>query len=285
MMGAQGTASEVRRVPVGTAIARRPWSWSSLPGAARRLIIFAAFLAAWQTYVSLSGVSPLLVRGPIDVWSALWNDTVVHHNLPPATLTTLRVLVIGMLVGMAGAFLLATVAALWDVGQDVLSTVSSMFNPLPAIAILPLAMLWFGLTTQSLVLVLVHATMWPIAINTSMGFRTVNRTIYMVGRNLGLKGLRMVVLVLLPAALPHILTGLKTGWAFGWRTIIAAELVFGVAGATGGLGWYINISRYYLDTDKVFAGLVVIAVIGIAIEMVFGLLERQTVQRWGMKLG
>jgi NitT/TauT family transport system permease protein len=93
----------------------------------------------------------------------------------------------------------------------------------------------------------------------------------------------MVALVLLPAALPHILTGLKTGWAFGWRTIIAAELVFGVAGAKGGLGWYINESKTFLDIDKVFAGLVVIAVIGILIEGIFTLVERQTVQRWGMK--
>ncbi len=240
-------------------------------------------IAAWQAYVSISQVNPLLVRGPADVGQALWTDIVVNQRLPPATTATLRVLLMGMLVGTAGALVLATLASLSEVGQDVLSTLSSMFNPLPAIAILPLATLWLGLTTQALVLVLVHATMWPIAINTSMGFRTVNRTIHMVGRNLGLKGLRMVFRVLLPAALPHILTGLKTGWAFGWRTIIAAELVFGVAGAKGGLGWYINESKTFLDIDKVFAGLVVIAAIGILIEVVFGLVERQTVQRWGMK--
>lgn len=257
--------------------------WSSLPGWLRRTLIVAVLIAAWQAYVSISQVNPLLIRGPADVGQALWNDIVVNQRLPPATTATLRVLLMGMLVGTAGALVLATLASLSDVGQDVLSTLSSMFNPLPAIAILPLATLWLGLTTQALVLVLVHATMWPIAINTSMGFRTVNRTIHMVGRNLGLKGLRMVFRVLLPAAIPHILTGLKTGWAFGWRTIIAAELVFGVAGAKGGLGWYINESKTFLDIDKVFAGLVVIAAIGIVIEMAFGLIERQTVQRWGMK--
>lgn len=261
---------------------RRRLRWKTLPGWARQSLIVAVLVAAWQAYVSISQVNPLLVRGPWDVAQALWTD-IANGRLPPATLTTLQVLLLGMLVGTAGALVLATLASLSDIGQDILSTLSSMFNPLPAIAILPLATLWLGLTTKSLVLVLVHATMWPIAINTSMGFRTVNRTIHMVGRNLGLKGIRMVGLVLLPAALPHILTGLKTGWAFGWRTIIAAELVFGVAGAKGGLGWYINESKTFLDIDKVFAGLVVIAVIGILIEVIFALVERQTVQRWGMR--
>jgi NitT/TauT family transport system permease protein len=256
--------------------------WKTLPGWVRQGLIVVVLVAAWQVYVTVSQVNSLLVRGPWDVAQALRTDF-TNGRLPPATLATLQVLLLGMLVGTAGALVLATLASLSDIGQDILSTLSSMFNPLPAIAILPLATLWLGLTTKSLVLVLVHATMWPIAINTSMGFRTVNRTIHMVGRNLGLKGIRMVGLVLLPAALPHILTGLKTGWAFGWRTIIAAELVYGVAGAKGGLGWYINESKTFLDIDKVFAGLVVIAVIGILIEGIFTLVERQTVQRWGMK--
>ncbi len=269
----------------GTPAATRParFRWSRLPVWLRRPAIVAVLLVAWQAYVSISQINPLLLRGPIDIAQALWSDLAVQHRLPPATLATLRVLLLGMLVGTAGALILATLASLSDVGQDILSTLSSMLNPLPAIAILPIATLWLGLTTQALVLVLVHATLWPVALNTTMGFRTVNRTTHMVGRNLGLKGVRMVMLVLLPAALPHILTGLKTAWAFGWRTIIAAELVFGVAGAKGGLGWYINESKTFLDIDKVFAGLLVIAGIGILIEIVFGLIERQTVQRWGMK--
>jgi NitT/TauT family transport system permease protein len=268
--------------PAANVTRPRRRGWKTLPSWARQSLIVVVLVVAWQAYVSISHVKPLLVRGPWDVAQALWTD-IANGRLPPATLTTLQVLLLGMLVGTAGALVLATLASLSHIGQDILSTLSSMFNPLPAIAILPLATLWLGLTTKSLVLVLVHATMWPIAINTSMGFRTVNRTIHMVGRNLGLKGIRMVGLVLLPAALPHILTGLKTGWAFGWRTIIAAELVYGVAGAKGGLGWYINESKTFLDIDKVFAGLVVIAVIGILIEVIFTLVERQTVQRWGMK--
>ena len=238
-------------------------------------------LVAWQAYVVISNINPLLLRSPWDVFLAFLHDL---PTISAATLQTVELLTLGMMIGIAGGLIMATLASLTPVGQDILSTLSSMLNPLPAIAILPLATIWLGLTPQALIVVLVHATLWPIAINTSTGFRTVNRTIHMVGRNLGLGGLQIVWRVLLPAALPHILTGFKTAWAFGWRTIIAAELVFGVAGGKEGLGFYINESKTFLDIDRMLAGLVVIAVIGVLIEMVFALIERQTVDRWGMRL-
>ena len=118
-----------------------------------------------------------------------------------------------------------------------------------------------------------------------MGFRTVNPTLLAVGRNIGLSGWRLVRDVLVPAALPHTISGLKTGWAFGWRTIIAAELVFGVAGGKGGLGFFINDARYFLRTPEIFAGLVTIAIIGIALDLCFSYLEKRTVLKWGMKSG
>ena len=113
----------------------------------------------------------------------------------------------------------------------------SILNPLPGVAVLPLAMLWFGLNTNALLFVIANAAAWPIAINLSTGFKTVNPTIVAVGRNVRLSSLRLITDVLAPAALPHAISGLKAAWAFGWRTIIAAELVFGgVADADGGLG-------------------------------------------------
>ncbi|RLM52602.1 ABC transporter permease subunit, partial [Halobellus sp. Atlit-31R] len=106
----------------------------------------------------------------------------------------------------------------------------------------------------------------------------------MAGRNYGLGGLRMVLQILIPAALPSILSGLKIGWAFAWRTLIAAELVFGSTSGQGGLGWYIFQSRNELFTDKVFAGLAAVILIGLAVEhLVVQTLERLTVRRWGMQ--
>ncbi len=105
-----------------------------------------------------------------------------------------------------------------------------------------------------------------------------------VGQNIGLSGPRLVWGILLPAAFPYLLTGLKIGWAFAWRTIIAAELVFGVTGSKGGLGWYIYRNRFELNTAEVFAGLLTIIAIGLLVEgLVFHSVERRTVVRWGMQ--
>ena len=256
--------------------------WGRIPTVLRRSIVLVGFLVIWQLYVTFSDVSPLVFSSPADVAEALWEGW-SSGKLAKATLLTLKILGIGMLIGMGVAAVLTTLATWTRIGDDVLVLLTSMLNPLPSIAILPLAILWFGLSETALILVIANAVTWPIAINVSTGFRTVNPTILAVGRNIGLRGWKLVRDVLLPAALPHIISGLKTGWAFGWRTIIAAELVFGVAGGGGGLGNYINDARYFLRIPEVFAGLVTIALIGIALDWLFTLLERRTVVRWGMK--
>jgi NitT/TauT family transport system permease protein len=264
--------------------AKRPGSpWSRLPTVVRRGILRGALLVLWQAYISFMDVSPLLFAGPADVAKAFWEGW-TSGKILDSTLVTLKILGMGMAIGMVVAAVLTTLATWTKIGEDVLVLLTSMLNPLPAIAILPLAILWFGLSQAALVFVIANSVTWPIAINVNMGFKTVPRTIVMVGRNLGLRGGRMVKDVLMPAALPYTITGLRTGWAFGWRTIIAAELVFGVAGGGGGLGFFINDSRTYLRIPDVFAGLVTIALIGIALESVFNLVERRTVIKWGMKL-
>ena len=152
------------------------------------------------------------------------------------------------------------------------------------VGMMPLALIWFGLGAGSLIFVLVHSVMWAVSLNMLAGFRGVSTTARMVGRNYNLSGLRFVARILIPAAFPSILAGLKIGWAFAWRTLIAAELVFGVSSGQGGLGWYIFESKNQLDIPEVFAGLLTIILIGLAVENgVFRLIEARTVQRWGMQ--
>jgi NitT/TauT family transport system permease protein len=99
-----------------------------------------------------------------------------------------------------------------------------------------------------------------------------------------LRGARFVTLILIPAALPSILSGLKIGWAFAWRTLIAAELVFGATSRSGGLGWFIYENRNELETPSVFAGLFVVIIIGLLVEsVIFRFIESRTVRRWGMQ--
>jgi NitT/TauT family transport system permease protein len=249
---------------------------------ARRIFILALLGAAWQLYAVWSD-NPLMFPTLSETLTTLW-DSLVNGALLQRCLTSLRILLVGYAIGIAAAAVLTMLAVTTRFGNDLLSTLTSMFNPLPAIALLPLALLWFGLGEGSLTFVLVHAVLWPMALNTHSGFMGVSDTLRMAGQNYGLKGLRYVMLILVPAALPSILTGLKIGWAFAWRTLIAAELVFGVSSGAGGIGWFIYENRNQLEIPSVFAGLLMVIIIGLLVEsVVFRSIEIYTVRKWGMQ--
>jgi NitT/TauT family transport system permease protein len=198
--------------------------------------------------------------------------------------TSLKVLLVGYAAGVGIAAILTVFSVVSRIGSDLLETLTAMFNPLPAIALLPIALIWFGLGNGSLVFVLVHSVVWAVSLNTQSGFLAVSNTLRMAGRNYGLRGLGYISKILIPAAFPSILTGLKVGWAFAWRTLIASELVFGVSSGSGGLGWYIYESKNLLEISKVFAGLLTIIIIGLIVEnLIFHTIERHTVRKWGMQ--
>jgi NitT/TauT family transport system permease protein len=233
-------------------------------------------IARWQN-------NDLLLPGVVATAKAFY-EGILSGELLGYVGVSLWVLVQGYGAGILGAFLLTSLAVSTRFGRDLLETLTAMFNPLPAIALLPLALLWFGLGKGSLIFVLMHSVMWPLALNTYAGFRSVPDTLRMAGRNYGLGGVGLVFQILIPAALPAILSGLKIGWAFAWRTLIAAELVFGTTSGKGGLGWYIFQSRNELYTDKVFAGLAMVIIIGLLVEnIVFQTAEKVTIRRWGMQ--
>jgi NitT/TauT family transport system permease protein len=248
----------------------------------RRIVVLIVLAAVWEAYARYSA-NPLLFPSLTDTLAAFW-DATVHGPLIDRTLTSLSVLAMGYAVGLTAAAVFTTLAVSTRVGTDLLSTLTAMFNPLPAIALLPLALLWFGLGAKSLVFVIVHSVLWAVALNTHSGFMSVSPTLRMAGQNCGLRGLRYVTQLLVPAAFPSILTGLKIGWAFAWRTLIAAELVFGASSRSGGLGWFIFENRNQLETASVFAGLLTVILIGLFVEsVIFRAIENATVRRWGMQ--
>jgi NitT/TauT family transport system permease protein len=263
-----------RRLPLATRLWQHGWL--------RKGLILIVLALIWELVARYQN-NDLLLPTFLQTMEALVNGLASGELLQKAG-TSLNVLLKGYAIGIVLAFGLTTLAVSTQVGRDLLSTCTSMFNPLPAIALLPLALLWFGLGQGSLIFVLVHSVLWPLALNTYSGFLGVSETQRMAGRNYGLKGVRFVALILVPAALPSILSGLKVAWAFAWRTLIAAELVFGASSGQGGLGWYIYANRNELYTDNVFAGLIVVILIGLLVEnLVFNGLERITVKRWGMQ--
>ncbi len=247
-----------------------------------KVAVVAALVAVWEAGARLFHVSPLLLPPASAVLRALARS-VAEGEVPGYAAQSLEVLLAGMGIGAALTLALTTLAVTTRIGSVVLETLTSMFNPLPAIALMPLSLLWFGLGTGSLIFVIVHSVLWPMSLNTYTGFVTVPSTLRKVGQNFGLSGWRYVAGIMLPAALPHILAGVKIGWAFAWRTVIAAEMVFGVAGSQAGLGWFIYRNRFEMNTELVFAGLVTVVLIGLLVEnLLFRWIEARTVGRWGM---
>ena len=248
----------------------------------RKLFVLVVIAVCWELYARWLD-NELLVPTFSATVRALVNG-IASGVIVTRSMLSIKVLLMGFATGVFIAAVLTFLAINTRIGNDFLETMTAMFNPLPAIALLPLALIWFGLGTGSLIFVLVHSVLWAVALNTHAGFRSVSITHRMVGQNYGLRGISFVTKILIPAAFPSILAGLKIGWAFAWRTLIAAELVFGTTSGQGGLGWYIFEAKNQLNIPEVFAGLLSIILIGLFIEnVVFKLIEAKTIGRWGMQ--
>ncbi len=255
----------------------------------RKLSILVIVVIVWEVYSRLSGVSELILP-KFSATALALADAVFSEQLLYMVWNSITVLISGYAIGIVIATLLTTAAATTRFGSDILSTLTAMLNPLPAIALLPLALLWFGLGADAIIFTLLHSVIWPVALNAHVGFMSVSETQRMVGRNYGLRGIVYVVKLLIPAAFPQILMGLKIGWSYAWRTLIAAELVFGGSisdtseGASGGLGWFIFVSQMDLRIAYVFAGLFMVILVGVVVEtVVFNKIESLTVRKWGMQ--
>jgi len=247
----------------------------------RRVGILVLLAALWE--IAAVTINNPLMMPTFTATTKAFFGALMQGTLLNMVWLSVSTLLKGYIIGTLLAGILACLAVWSRLGNDLLATLTSMFNPLPSIALLPMALLWFGLGEASIVFVLVHAVLWPLALNTLAGFTSISPTLLMCGRNYGLRGLSFIWKILIPAAFPSILTGLKIGWAFAWRTLIAAEMVFGISTGNGGLGWYIFISKNELLIANVFAGLMTVIIIGLLVEnAVFGLVEKHTVRKWGM---
>jgi len=250
-------------------------------GAVRKCLILVILAAVWQAYAVYLN-NELILPTFTDTLKA-FVKRIASGELLKKSWASIVVLLYGYGIGLVLALVFTILAMASRFGTDLLETLTAMLNPLPAIALLPLALIWLGLGNPSIIFVLVHAVMWPIALNTHSGFLAVSGTLRMVGRNYGLTGVGYVSKILIPAAFPSILAGLKIGWAFAWRTLIAAELVFGTTSGSGGLGWFIYENKNLLDIPAVFSGLFTVILIGLLVEnLIFRTAEQRTIVKWGM---
>lgn len=254
---------------------------SSIPSFFWKILFIFCLLMGWEV-VARSGVFPSLVFPSI-------SDTLVYmvgnlDRLLEATRYTLELLLSGLTLSCLVGLVAGAVTMVSKKGKFLMETLVSILSPIPASSMLPFAILWFGLGKTPIVFVTFFGSVCPFLISLINAFSTVNSTQIDVGRNFGLRGIGLVRHISLPASLPHLITGFRTAWGTAWRSVVAAELIFGAVGGRGGLGWLIYMNRFQMNPAGMLGALICISVIGVLVENVLlELLERKTVKKWGMK--
>lgn len=248
-----------------------------------KIILFIICAAAfWQTLYCLKLFPELMFPSIPDILREL----VTGFQNDDLLLTigfSLKLIGKGLFIGVLFGFLLAAAAICVKPFREILEFVIAIMDPLPGIALLPIAILWFGTGETTTVFIIVHSVIWPVIRNILDGFSITPAVYIEVGRNLGLNQIQMITDIYFFAALPSIISGLKIGVARAWRALVSAEMIFGVSGSIGGIGWYIYVKRYQMNTAGTFSALLIMMLIGILIENVlFAQLEKYTIKKWGM---
>jgi len=237
-------------------------------------------IVIWELLFRAQIVSELLFPSFIDVISQLWLRS---GELAMRVGVTFSYIGYAMAISLALSFILTFLSMRSEAVASVMEMILATMHPLPAVALLPLLIIWFGLGSLSLLIVVLNSALWPIFLNAYTGFRTVHQTYIEVGRNIGLRGLKLFWHVILPSALPYLITGIEISWARSWRAAIAVELVFGAATTSGGIGWTIYMSYFDMETPLLIAAIFTIAAVGVLAEkLVMETIEKRTVLRWGM---
>jgi NitT/TauT family transport system permease protein len=194
--------------------------------------------------------------------------------------TSLWRLAAGFAIAVAGGILLGIFMARVNTVNETIGSIVLGLQSIPSVAWAPLAIIWFGLTDAGIIFVTVAGALFAVTMNTYTGVKSINPDFIAAAQNMGAKGEQLITKVLIPAAFPHLITGFKQGWAFGWRGVVGAELLFSFLG----LGFLLNVGRQLSDVSQVIAMMIVIMVIGIVIDgLIFKRLEDKVMARWGLR--
>lgn len=250
----------------------------------RRFLAAATFFASlallWEVAVRTGNWSPVILPSPATVGAYLWS-AVLDGTLLEATLVTLKRLLIGYVIGVAIGLPLGFLCSASKFAEDTIGALALGFQTLPSVCWIPLALLWFGQTESAMLFVVVMGTAWSVVIATDMGARTISPSYAKAARTMGSEGFHKWTRVILPASLPFLISGMKQGWAFAWRSLMAAEIFVTIL--TGfGLGQLLHYGRELNAMEQVIGVMLVIVVIGLAADKaLFAPWERFLHARWG----
>jgi NitT/TauT family transport system permease protein len=244
------------------------------------VIFFSILSGLWELAFRAKVWSPVLVPSPEQVAEYLKGasqDGTLWH----ATIITMRRLLIGYVIGIIGGFPLGFLTARWKVFHDTIGTLALGLQTLPSVCWVPLALLWFGQSEAAMLFVVVMGTLWSVVIATDTGVRNVPPIYRRAALTMGSRRLHMWFKVILPAALPFIVSGMKQGWAFAWRSLMAAEIFVTILSGFG-LGQLLHYGRELSAMDQVIGIMFVIVVIGLLADKIFfSPMETFLHRRWG----
>ncbi len=245
----------------------------------KKIVFYVALIAVWQG-IAMADVWPdSIFPSPAEVIEDLAysaSDGSLFFGIG----TSMWRLIVGLAIAIVGGMILGIfMARVRTVNQTIGSLVLGL-QSIPSIAWVPLAILWFGLTDAGIIFVTAIGAIFAVTINTYTGVKNIDPNYIDAARNMGAKGSQLITNVLIPAAFPYMISGFKQGWAFAWRGVIGAEILFSFLG----LGFLLQVGRYQYDVSQVIAIMLVIMGIGMLIDgFVFKKIENKVMFRWGLR--
>ncbi|MFY9299682.1 MAG: ABC transporter permease [Candidatus Nitrosotenuis sp.] len=246
---------------------------------AKKIAFYVGIVLVWQAFDAANIWDNNVFPSPYEVAEDL------AYGAADGTLwygigTSLWRLVVGLLIAIGGGIVLGIFMARVETVNQTIGSIILGLQSIPSVAWAPLAIVWFGLTDAGIIFVTVAGAIFAVTINTYTGVKNINPDFIAAAQNMGAKGDQLITKVLIPAAFPYMISGFKQGWAFAWRGVIGAELLFSFLG----LGFLLNVGRQLNDVSQVIAMMLVIMIIGVVIDgLVFKRLEDKVMSRWGLR--
>ena len=244
-----------------------------------RIAFYVGIIAVWQA-VALSGLWPEnIFPSPFEVAEDLAYSA-ADGSLFYGIASSMWRLIVGLTIAITGGVIFGIFMARVEVVNQTIGSLVLGLQSIPSVAWVPLGILWFGLTDAGIIFVTAIGAIFAVTINTYTGVKNINPHFVEAARNMGAKGTQLVTNVLIPAAFPYMISGFKQGWAFAWRGVIGAELLFSFLG----LGFLLNVGRQLNDVSQVIAIMLVIMIIGVVIDgVIFKRLDDKVMSRWGLR--
>lgn len=245
----------------------------------KKIVFYVILIAIWQV-VAESNIWPNeIFPSPLEVAEDLAYSA-VDGSLFYGIGTSMLRLIVGLAIAISGGIVLGIfMARIETVNQTVGSLVLGL-QSIPSIAWVPLALIWFGISDAGIIFVTAIGAIFAVTINTYTGVKNIDPHYVEAARNMGAKGSQLITNVLIPAAFPYMISGFKQGWAFAWRGVIGAEILFSFLG----LGFLLNVGRQTIDVSQVIAVMLVIMTIGVVVDtFVFKKIENKVMSRWGLR--